>query len=394
MKSKRVLFLLSRFLDGGIDTVLVEYVNSMCRLTQHHVTLAIAIDYGYDSEVFLSRLNANVEVVHLVSNSVLTYRKRKAHHNEKNKIISVLDELLLNPIRRFIIGKRLNSLFKSHDVIIDFDCCFSSFMHYASDKTKTISFSHFSIAQAIDDNKKRRNTFHRRFSCYNHIVTIIGAMQIEAQSLFPDIAERFVCIYNPCNPHTLFDLASCKVEDNRINSNYIIAVERLEENQKDISTLIKAYSILNKENIADLPKLYIIGEGRSRQLLENLIHSSQLEDKVELLGFIANPYPWIANSQMLVHSSKFEGFGLVLLEALMLGKIVVATDCPVGPSEILDNGRAGVLVTVGNAKALAESLSTLLGDETLCKGILEYAQNHCQKFYPESSISQLEQLFC
>jgi len=84
---------------------------------------------------------------------------------------------------------------------------------------------------------------------------------------------------------------------------------------------------------------------------------NRLRDTVILAGFQQNPYRWIANCTVFVLSSKYEGFGNVIVEAMALGKTVVSTDCPSGPAEILDGGRLGYLCAVQDPPGLAAAIS-------------------------------------
>ena len=91
-----------------------------------------------------------------------------------------------------------------------------------------------------------------------------------------------------------------------------------------------------------------------------MIKDEDLQEYIKLLGVKKNPYPWIKNSKLLVHSSRYEGFGLVLVEALILGKVVISSNCKVGPREILNNGEYGSLVEVGDYNAMAQEILELL----------------------------------
>lgn len=100
----------------------------------------------------------------------------------------------------------------------------------------------------------------------------------------------------------------------------------------------------------------ILGEGAERQRLQALAGSLGVACDVALPGFEPNPFAWMARSGVFALSSLFEGFGNVLCEALACGCPVVSTDCPGGPREILDHGRHGWLVPVGDDRALARAL--------------------------------------
>jgi glycosyltransferase involved in cell wall biosynthesis len=105
----------------------------------------------------------------------------------------------------------------------------------------------------------------------------------------------------------------------------------------------------------------ILGEGEERPKLEALVRELGLEEDVALPGFVGNPYKYIARAGVFVLSSAWEGLPTTLVEALALGTPVVSTNCKSGPEEILEEGRWGRLVPVGNieelAKAIGESLS-------------------------------------
>jgi glycosyltransferase involved in cell wall biosynthesis len=90
--------------------------------------------------------------------------------------------------------------------------------------------------------------------------------------------------------------------------------------------------------------------------LESLVKRLDLSEDVALPGFVANPYPYMRRASVFVLSSAWEGLPTVLIEALALGASIVSTDCPSGPSEILDNGRYGALVPVGDAEAMAQAM--------------------------------------
>ena len=101
----------------------------------------------------------------------------------------------------------------------------------------------------------------------------------------------------------------------------------------------------------------------------------------------------MAKAQLIVHSSKFEGLPTVLIEALMLNKLIVSSDCPTGPAEILKNGKAGILVPVGDVEAFANAIEHILSDKQLQGNLLREIKKHKKTFMAEKNISTLEQLF-
>jgi glycosyltransferase involved in cell wall biosynthesis len=146
----------------------------------------------------------------------------------------------------------------------------------------------------------------------------------------------------------------------------ILAVGRLTA-AKDYPTLIRAFSMVYQKQPV---RLLILGEGKERAQLESLVRQLGLNETVQMPGFVKNPLAYMARARLLVLSSRWEGFGNVLVEALACGTPVVSTDCKSGPREILENGRFGRLVAAKDpdalAKAILETLQTF-PDRTLLR---------------------------
>jgi glycosyltransferase involved in cell wall biosynthesis len=136
----------------------------------------------------------------------------------------------------------------------------------------------------------------------------------------------------------------------------LLAVGRLHR-QKDFPTLLHAVARLRQERAV---RLVLLGEGEERPRLEALARGLGIADAVAMPGFVANPFAWMARARLLVLTSRIEGFGNVLAEALAQGLPVVASDIPGGPREILEHGRFGRLVPPGDAAAFAEAIAAVL----------------------------------
>lgn len=157
------------------------------------------------------------------------------------------------------------------------------------------------------------------------------------------------------------------------------------QDQKDFPTLIRAFAQVRRGRDC---RLLILGEGGLRPRLQALIGELGLGDHVDLPGFQANPYPLLARSSLFVLSSAWEGSPNVLTEALALGIPAVSTDCPSGPAEILDGGRFGPLVPVGDARALAQAMDRTLAQplpsDVLRSAVQEYEQGRSARRYLEA----------
>jgi glycosyltransferase involved in cell wall biosynthesis len=136
--------------------------------------------------------------------------------------------------------------------------------------------------------------------------------------------------------------------------------------RKDFATLLRAFARLRGVLAA---RLIILGEGRQRDKLQELARELGVADDVSLPGFVSNPYAYMVRADVFALTSRWEGFGNVLAEALAVGAPVVSTDCPSGPREILQDGRYGRLVPIGDAARLAEALAETLRERPDREGL-------------------------
>jgi len=203
--------------------------------------------------------------------------------------------------------------------------------------------------------------------------------------------KKPILIYNPVFDLKKLNSSSKKKIKNNIfdkNKEYlkIINVARLTK-QKDHLTLLKAIKLASEKIKL---KLLIIGKGKEKNKIIDYINNNKLNDKVKLLDYIKNPMPYIKNSDLFILSSKFEGLPNVLIEAQSQKKIIISSDCPTGPSEILLNGRLGYLYRAGDynnlfktIKYVSENLEVakkkaVLGFKNLKR--FDYNTN-CEKYY-------------
>lgn len=171
--------------------------------------------------------------------------------------------------------------------------------------------------------------------------------------------ERLHVIPNPIVDDTFNRLAAEPLNDHWLaerETPVILAAGALEP-RKDFATLLRAFARVRRDRTV---RLIILGEGRERARLSRLAYDLGVAEDVRLPGHVANPYPWMARAAVFALTSRREGSGAVLVEALACGTPVVATDCPSGPAETLQNGAIGPLVDVGDDGKLAEALCAVL----------------------------------
>ncbi|MCW5745884.1 MAG: glycosyltransferase [Alphaproteobacteria bacterium] len=172
-------------------------------------------------------------------------------------------------------------------------------------------------------------------------------------------AQRVATIYNPVDTEMIADLAAAAPPHPWLAAPQvpvILAVGKLKP-QKDYPTLLRAFARVRSQRPV---RLLVLGEGDRRPAIERLAHQLAIAPDVALPGFVDNPFAGMARAAVLVLSSAWEGLSNVLLEALACGCPVVSTDCRSGPREILDGGRYGALVPVGDDAAMARAIMATL----------------------------------
>lgn len=384
---KRLLFLICALLDGGIDTMLVEYLRNI-NLDRFDVTLAIGMKMD-QFEVHRAKIPRGVRVEYLVDAPALTRCRKAKFAGTLSKPAKLYDELLLNPVRKLTSARRLKRLVNQSDAVIDFDATFYSSLRRCP--RPVVGFYHFSIAENLA--RSRRHTLRQMHGMerYSHIALICDAMIDEGVRLFPALAPKFTRIYNGYNFDTLHRRAEAPLPVEAPPQGYFLSVARLEESQKDITTLLKAYARLRSlaPDPAALPHLWLLGEGRDRATLETLARTLAIDPYVRFMGFHPDAAPFIARSMAVVHSSKYEGLPLALIEAVVLQRPVIASDCPTGPAEILNHGNAGILVPPGDSEAMAEAMLRVATDPRLRSNLSHAAAAHSTVFDINTSLSQL-----
>lgn len=354
---------------GGLERVLIEMLQNLNK-ELYDISLIIEDDSGKEN-VFLNQVPKDIDVYFLKPESLIQkthyYRERK-----KSLYHKLMYNLLMNKEHSFVISKTkevLKEIEKKYgdiDVFLDYDWGARRYVEKLKAKKKIV-WIHNSIPKLLKKESKIIR-FGKNLSKYDIVVAICEDMKKEMEEIYPYLKNRIKRAYNPFNFKRIIDLStdeSSLTEDQKelLKDEYIIAVSRLDTVQKDYDTLIKGYKIAVESGVVE--KLYIVGDGPNRKEIEEIIEKSGLQNKIVLIGKTTNPYIWMKNSKLFVHSSKYEGFGLVIVEAAILGKAIVSSDCKVGPKEILGNGKYGKIFSVGDYEKLGEELTELLKEKNI-----------------------------
>lgn len=171
--------------------------------------------------------------------------------------------------------------------------------------------------------------------------------------------ERIQVIYNPVITPELIDKAEEPLEHPWFADGeppVILGIGRFVA-QKDFATLINAFAKVRQRQLV---RLMMLGNGRDKQKLQALATKLGVDRDIAWMGFVDNPFAYMKRASLFVLSSAWEGLPTVLIEAMAVSLPVVSTNCPSGPAEILDNGRYGELLPVGDTQAIAEAMIEVL----------------------------------
>lgn len=386
---KKVLFKIKGLGIGGIERLAIDILNNL-KIEDRKIVLLIE---NKEEDFLADQLDKSIEKVYLKPNWFNPFLL-KVKLKKKNIFCKLLYNILMN-YEKTILAKSINSYInnnKETEIFIDYNGEAGKYIHKIRN-VKKIMWFHTNI---LGIKGKSRKKIEKRLRNFDKIITICDEMNKAFREIFPILEEKIIKIYNFINFEKIeeklkrFDLNMQEKE--MIKENYCISVGRL-SSDKDYETTINAFKILKEKGISE--KLYIIGEGENRRNLEELIRINKLENQIFLLGAKNNPYIWMKNADIFIHSSRLEGFGLVLIEAMYCGVPVISSNFQCGAKEILLNGQCGELFEIGNFEELAYKIEKLLFDNNRrqkyilkAKKIVEkYSMKNILKAYKEMIIN-------
>lgn len=270
----------------------------------------------------------------------------------------------------------------------------------ATRKTKTprVSLIVCDPEQDLTNSESRFLFFKKRLlqQAYQSADTVISVSEgvRQAAITYYDLDPALVqTIYNPINLKridALYAQGDLRLDPDKF---HIVSCGRLHP-QKGFGFLLEAAEKLIYQNgLTDL-RFHILGEGPSREELQREIKQRQLSEFVVLEGFQDNPFQYYREAQLFCLPSLYEGFGLVLAEAMACRIPVLATDCPSGPAEILEHGKYGRLVPPANADALADQISDAVSNYEAWQSLVPEARKRVETMFDAGGVmGKLEALF-
>ncbi len=357
---KKIIFRSGSLRMGGLERVLIEVLQTIDR-EKFDIYLVIDDDCGKEN-IFEKDIPKDIKYFFLKPEKLIR-ETEKYKMKKKNIVYKLIYNLMMEKENR-IMYKNMQQILKELgeiDVIVDFDAGASKYIEKLDIKKKIV-WIHNSIPN-LKKKESKIKRFGKRLEKYDKVVAICDEMKEEIENIYPNLKGKVNRIYNPFNferIENLMDDRSELTEDQikMLNEDYCIAIARLDNVQKDFLTLVRAYKIVKDNKIKD--KLYIIGDGPSKGEIMIEIKKLNLEENIKLIGLSKNPYVWLKNSKLFVHSSKYEGLPTVLIEALICNKMIISSNCPTGPKEILKDESCGKLFKIGDIEELGNYLVEFL----------------------------------
>lgn len=382
MKPVKIMYVLDSLANkGGVERVLIDKINF---LASHGGYEVLVITYQQGSHPFSFDLHPSVRHLDTDTRFFNLYRfdllrrlieRIRMKNNYLRKLQSIVDN-------------------EKPDIIIittyGFPIC--GCVTKLKTNAKLIAEAHIPKSETIEGNRrtsfKLRRTFdkwYNDFQCkkvrqFDALVSLTGG---DAKNWEP-ISKRVVVIPNPVTfyPEEMPDHKHCYKR--------ILAVGRLHK-QKGFDLLISAFSLIS-ESCPEW-RMEIFGNGDEKDNIQDLIDKKCLQNRIAINPATSHIYQEYLSSDFFVLSSRYEGFGLVLTEAMSCGLPCVAFNCKYGPKDIIKDGEDGLLVEDGNIYSLSEKMLWMISHESERRNMGQKAYQSVSRYRKELVMKTWEQLF-
>ena len=368
---RKILFKSGSTMMGGLEKVQIEYINFLVKQEKYQIKIVIENDNEKDNALE-KYINSNV--TYLKDYNYILEIKNLRENRKKSLWSRIKYNLAITKEKKYADNKFLQ-IYKEYkpDIVIDFDSSLTKIIDKLN-SSKNLVWIHSSIKN-WKKKKSKIDRFVDRISKYSKIICICKEMKEDLINLKNELKKKVDFLYNPIDFDRIKKLSNedFSEEDKKLlKDKFLLSIARLDCVPKDFETLFKAYEIAKKNGYDG--KLYIIGDGPDKDKVEKLKEANLYKEDILLLGRKENPYNWLKKADKLILSSRYEGFAIVLLEGLCLGKNVIASDCKTGPNEILANNR-GLLFKVGDYSTLAKYIISEKNKEELEFSLEEFERN-------------------
>jgi glycosyltransferase involved in cell wall biosynthesis len=351
---KKIAIFLRDLDGGGIQKVVINLAKEMAK---NGISIDIVVTSPKNS--FLEKFPSEIEIVNLNSPMVLLSVFLLVQYLKRNKIDILLSNGHSNNLA-VVIAKVIMRL-STHSILI--------------------THTNLSLHKLRTPQKFKLLRFFMRLF-YPYADTLVAVSQGTARELESELGLRknsVKTIYNPIVNENLITKINEPLDHPWFQPNQppvFLAVGRLSP-EKDYINMLQAFAHLRTQRQA---RLLILGEGNMRSELELLAKKLGIESDVYMPGFVNNPYAYMSRSSVFVLSSQYEALPTVICEAMACGCSVVSTNCNYGPSEILENGKYGLLVPIKAPISLADAMLKTL-DNPIEKSLLLQRANDFRADY-------------
>lgn len=373
---KKVLFLLESLKGGGAEKVLLDIVKHL-PVDEYQIKVMLVTDNGvYDEEI----------KNHCVYESIL--------HTEQYKS-NIVKRLFYSLKYRWIYKCSPNWIYRKYignewDIVVGFVEGFATRIIACADSNyvKKVAWVHVDPLEReyADSYFKSLEEQKRAYGGFDKIVCVSNSVAESFKKKW-GIQDKVVTQYNPIDKANIIKKACEPIEIEKMWQVQFVASGRLTV-QKGFDRLIRIMKRLKQYCHEDFG-LIILGQGEEKETLEIQIEKEDLKDYVKLLGFKNNPYPYVAMSDLLVCSSRAEGYSLVIAEAMVLGVGIISTNCS-GPNELLDNGKYGLLVN-NEEDALYDAMLSALQNHEMINELQKKAKERSDWFDVETICREIKE---
>lgn len=339
---KKVIFFIESFIVGGAEKVLIDIVNNL-NSEKYDITVCSIFKHsvyeGYNS-TFETPFADHVKYKYLIDNkSRITYL-----------IFNYLLARIPGALYKMLVGDKFDTVVAFYEGTPTYWVANAKLA-----KAKKIAWLHTSTELSQKGKSKSElDKQNKEYSSFEDIVAVSQDVSKSFANLFPEQKEKIKVINNPINTEIIRKKATAPMDVTKSKETTFVCVGRLTE-AKGYHRWLRV--LLNLKNRGYNFTSWIIGGGDSKPYQE-FIDSNNLQENVKLLGHKENPYPYIMAADWVACPSIIEGLSTVVMEALVLGKSIIATDCP-GMKELLGENEYGVVCN-NDENAIEEAILNIL----------------------------------
>lgn len=391
---KRILFVIPSMRIGGAEKSLANLLN-LIDLNEYDVNLLMFKPEGD----FLQQIPSGIHILKTDPSLFYAYKCDKNVFSCKAGIRSEILRIFSTGVCKILYGncarqKRWTKFYKTllpkldseYDVAIGY--LEGDASYYVIDKVnakRKILWVHSNFENI---KKNEDAAAYKEYFCKADKVVSISDKCVQVlQNNYPDMKNKFVFLPNLTSSIVLSNTAKADIDEVFSKDDFnIVSVGRLTE-AKGFDMAIDALKILKDHKVP--VHWWIIGDGELRKCLEKQAKDNSVEEYLTFLGFKANPYPYMNKADLIVQTSRWEGKSVVLDEAKILGKPILATDYATVKDQV-ENGKEGIIVGM-DAESIAREIEHLVEDESVLNGIRNYLM--ARNYGNQSEIVKYYKLF-